>query len=73
MPPVHMRPRRGPKSAIIDTAHRCVRVLSHMLKHRTSGRDLSTKACQQGARDGDIANLPKRATKLGFTSVMSLA
>ena len=68
-----MRARLGPKSAIVATAHKLARIVYHMLKHRTPFRDLSPEDYAQRARERDIANLRKKAAKLGLTLVESPA
>lgn len=68
-----MRARLGPKSAIVATAHKLARIVYHMLKHRTPFRDLSPEEYARRTRERDIANLRKRATKLGLTLVESPA
>ena len=68
-----MRARLGPKSAIVATAHRIARIVYHLLTHRTPFRDLSAEDYEQQARERDLANLRKRAAKLGLTLVESPA
>jgi len=68
-----MRARLGPKAAIVATAHKIARIVYHMLKHRTPYRDLSPEDYAQRARERDIANLRKRAAKLGLALVESPA
>ena len=68
-----MRTRLGPKSAIVATAHKLARIVYHMLTHQTPFRDLSPEDYAQRTRERDIANLRKRATKLGLTLVESPA
>ena len=64
-----MRARLGPKAAIVATAHKIARIVYHMLKHRTPYRDLSPEDYARRARERDIANLRKKAAKLGFALV----
>lgn len=68
-----MRARLGPKAAIVATAHKLARIVYHMLKHRTPFRELSPEDYAQRTRDRDIANLRKKAAKLGLTLVESPA
>jgi transposase len=68
-----MRARLGPKAAIVATAHKLARIVSHMLKHRTPYRDLSPEDSEQRARAREIASLRKKAATLGLTLVESPA
>jgi transposase len=68
-----MRARLGPKAAIVATAHKIARIVYHLLTHRTAFRDLSAEDYEQRARERDLANLRKRAAKLGLTLVESPA
>ena len=68
-----MRARLGPQAAIVATAHKLARIVYHMLKHRTPFRDLGPEEYEQRARAREIANLRKKATKLGLTLVESPA
>jgi transposase len=68
-----MRARQGPKAAIVATAHKIARLVYHLLTHRTPFRDLSAEAYEQRARERDLANLRKKAAKLGLTLVESPA
>jgi hypothetical protein len=65
--------RQGPKAAIVATAHKLARIVYHLLTHRTPFRDLSAEDYEQRARERDLANLRKRAAKLGLTLVKSPA
>jgi len=64
-----MRARLGPKAAIVATAHKIARIVYHLLMHHTPFRDLSAEDYEQQARARDLANLRKRAAKLGLTLV----
>jgi transposase len=68
-----MRARQGAKAAIVATAHTIARIVYHLLTHRTPFRDLSAEDYAQRARERDLANLRKRAAKLGLTLVESPA
>ena len=68
-----MRAHLGPKAAIVATAHKIARIAYHLLTHRTAFRDLSAEDYEQRAREWDLANLRKRAAKLGLTLVESPA
>ena len=62
-----MRARVGPKQAIVATAHKIARVFYHMLKYRTPFQDLGGEEYERRAHERDIANLRKKAAKLGFS------
>ena len=47
-----MHARLGPKSAIVATAHKLVRIVYHLLTHRTPFRDLSPEGYAQRTRPG---------------------
>ena len=68
-----IRARLGPKQAIVATAHKIARAFYHMLKHRTPFRDLGGEEYERRAREREVANLRKRATKLGMALVPSPA
>ena len=68
-----MRARLGPKAASVATAHQIARIVYHLLTHRTPFRDLSAEDYAQRARERDLANLRKKAAKLGLTLVESPA
>jgi transposase len=61
--------RLGPAQAIVATAHKIARAFFHMLKHRVAFRDLSAEEYEQHAREREIANLRKKAKRLGLTLV----
>lgn len=61
--------RLGPAQAIVATAHKIARAFYHMLKHRVPFRDLSAQDYEQHAREREIANLRKKAKRLGLTLV----
>ena len=67
-----LRAKVGPKVAIVATAHKLARTFYHMLKHRTPFRDLSAQEYEKRARQHEIANLRKKAAKLGVALVESL-
>ena len=64
-----MRARLGPQSAIVATAHKIARIVSHLLKHRTPFRDLSPEEYTQRSRAREIAAMRKKAARLGLTLV----
>jgi transposase len=64
-----MRSKLGPKQAIVATAHKIARAFYHILKHRTPFHDLGGEEYERRARQREIKNLQKRATRLGFSLV----
>jgi transposase len=64
-----MRARLGPASAIVATAHKIARIVSHMLKHRIPFRDMSPEEYTQRTRAREIAAMRKKAARLGLTLV----
>jgi len=63
----HMRARIGPAQAIVATAHKIARTFYHMLKDHTPFRQLSAEEYQRSARERELAQLHRKAAKLGFT------
>jgi len=61
------RARLGPKQAIVATAHKLARVFYHMLKERTAFKPLSQDEYAKQVRAREVANLQKKAARLGFT------
>ena len=61
-----MKARLGPKQAIVATAHKIARTFYHMLKHRTPFHEMGGDEYERRAREREIKNLQKRATKLGL-------
>ena len=64
-----MRARLGPEKAITATAHKIARIYYYVLKHRVPFQDLGGEEYEQRAREREIENLRKRATRLGMTLV----
>ncbi len=61
------RARLGPEQAIVATAHKIARTFYHVLKHRTPFRTLSAEEYNQRVRDREVAQLKKKAARLGLT------
>lgn len=61
------RARLGPQQAVVATAHKLARVFYHMLKERTAFQPLSQDEYAKQVRTREIANLQKKAARLGFT------
>jgi hypothetical protein len=66
-------PTLGPPSALVATAHKLARIVYHLLRHRTSYRDLRAEAYEQRAREREIATPRNKATRLGLTRMESPA
>src|SRR5262249_20662671 len=64
-----MRARPGPQAAHLATAPKIPRLLYHPPTPPTPFCDLSAEDYEQRARERDLANLRKRAAKLGLTLV----
>lgn len=64
-----MRVRRGPEKAMTATAHKIARTYYYVLKHRVPFHDLGGEEYEKRAREREIANLRKKATRLGMTLV----
>lgn len=63
----HMRARIGPAQAIVATAHKIARTFYHVLKDRTPFHELSAKDYLKSAHERELAQLTRKAAKLGFT------
>jgi transposase len=61
------RARLGPQQAIVATAHKLARVFYHMLKEHTAFEPLSQDQYLHQVRRREMANLQKKAARLGFT------
>jgi transposase len=64
-----MKARLGPKQAIVATAHKIARTFYHMLTHHESFQAMDAAEYEKRFRDREIANLRRRATKLGLSLV----
>jgi transposase len=64
-----IKSKLGPRQAIAATAHKIARTFYHMLKHRTPFHDLGGDDYERRACEREVANLRKRATKLGMALV----
>lgn len=60
------RARLGPKQAVVATAHKLARVFYHMLKEHTAFQPLSQNEYAKQVRAREVANLQKKAARLGF-------
>ncbi|MBI4675123.1 MAG: IS110 family transposase [Chloroflexi bacterium] len=61
------RARLGPQQTIVATAHKLARVFYHMLKEHTAFKPLTQEEYARQVRVREIANLKKKAARLGFT------
>lgn len=62
-----MKARLGAQQAIVATAHKIARAYYHILKHRTPFHDMGGEEYERRARQRELTNLQKRASKLGFS------
>ncbi|MGB8646202.1 MAG: IS110 family transposase [Anaerolineae bacterium] len=61
--------RLGPQKAIVATAHKLARVFYHVLKEHTPFQTLSAEDYDRQVRKRELANLKKKAAKLGFALI----
>lgn len=61
-----MRSKKGPREAIVATAHRIARVLYFMLKRREPFHNVTSQEYDQFQRQREIRHLQKKAAKLGL-------
>jgi transposase len=64
-----LKSRLGPKQAIVATAHKIARTFYHMLKERTPFHDLGADEYERRAQERELANVRRRAAKLGMALV----
>lgn len=62
-----MRARKGPKQAIVATAHKIARTVYHLLKTREPYQEESADAYDHKRRARELKQLARRAQKLGYT------
>jgi len=62
-----MRAKFGPERANVATAHKLARIVYHLLKHREPYEAIGREEYERRQRERDIAQLQRKATKLGFT------
>jgi hypothetical protein len=62
-----MQGRLGPAQALVATAHRIARTVSHMLKHRVQYHDIGAAEYTQRFRERALQYVQKKAAKLGYT------
>jgi transposase len=62
-----LRARVGPAQALVATAHKIARTVYHLLKYREPFHDLGAAEYEERARQREIAQLQKKAHKLGMT------
>ncbi len=61
------RAHLGPQKAVIATAHKMARIVYHMLKEHLPYNDIGSEEYDKQQRERELANLQRRATKLGYT------
>ena len=62
-----MRAKFGPERAIVATAHKLARIVYHLLKNREPYQDIGREEYEQREREREVAQLQRKAAKLGFT------
>jgi transposase len=62
-----MRAKFGPERAIVATAHKLARIVYHLLKNREPYQDIGREEYEQRVREREVAQLQRKAAKLGFT------
>ena len=68
-----MRAKFGPERAIVATAHKLARIIYHLLKYREPYQDLGAAEYERRAREREIAQLKRKAAKLGYTLTLQAA
>lgn len=68
-----MRSKKGPRQAIVATAHKIARTFYFMLKYRKPFHNVTSQEYDQGQREHEIHRLQKRAAKLGLLLVKEAA
>jgi hypothetical protein len=61
------RAQNGPKFAQVATAHKIARTVYYLLKPHVQYIDIGAAAFEQKQRERELAVLPKKAARLGFT------
>ncbi len=62
-----MRARLGGAQAIVATAHKLVRIISHLLKHRQPYHHVSAREYDQHQRNRYVKSLQRQAARLGYS------
>lgn len=62
-----MRAKHGPERAIVATAHKLARIVYHLLKYREPYQAIGREEYEQQVREREVAQLKRKAAKLGFT------
>ncbi|MFA4837769.1 MAG: IS110 family transposase [Dehalococcoidia bacterium] len=68
-----MRSRKGPRQAIVATAHKIARAFYFMLKYRKPFHNVTSQEYDRGQQEREIHRLQKRAAKLGLLLVQEAA
>jgi transposase len=63
------RGQLGKMQAMVATAHKIARTVYHMLKNKTSYREMGAEVYEAQQREREVAALRRKAAKLGFTVV----
>jgi transposase len=64
-----MKTRIGAPKAMVATAHKLAKIIYHMIKKRESFNDIGQEAYAKRHEQRTIANMEKRAAKLGYSLV----
>ena len=62
-----MQGRLGPAQALVATAHKIARTVSHLLKNQVPYHDSGAAAYTQRFREREMQYLQKKAAQLGST------
>jgi transposase len=57
----------GPMQALVATAHKIARAVYHLLKDKTPYQDNGAAAYEQKSQERELADLRKKAARLGYT------
>ncbi len=61
------RAKFGPEAAIVATAHKLARIVYHLLKYREPYQEMAREQYERQVREREVAQLTRKAAKLGFT------
>jgi transposase len=61
-----MRARLGPQQALVATAHKIARVVSHLLKHHEAFQEESAAVSTRQRHERELKHLTRRASTLGY-------
>jgi transposase len=61
------RAKFGPEAAVVATAHKLARIVYHLLKYREPYQQMGREEYERQVREREVAQLTRKAAKLGFT------